>query len=175
MQFVAAPFAVQFGAPRIFSSVLYFHRDLPVEASKAYSSPSLDPTNTLPSNTSGDDSISPAVVKLQPLAPFTRFRQYTLLSPEPMKTCPATTAGEDFTGPAVLKDQSKPGLLGRVPDAIPVSAWLPRNIGQSAALTASAVSATTGRRYFIRPGMNLHSISHEEAWSKRKYVYVLNQ
>src|SRR6266536_60639 len=50
-----------------------------------------------------------------------------------MKTRPSTIAADDLTGPPVLKLQSSDNLSGRFPAATPVSAGLPRNIGQLAA------------------------------------------
>src|SRR5207244_6407999 len=75
-------------------------------------------------------------------------------SPEPMKTRPPTIAADDFTGPPVLKLQSSDNLSGRIPAATPVSAGLPRNIGQSApldaALPASSFSDASAARTATR-------------------------
>src|SRR5256885_8154771 len=47
-----------------------------------------------------------------------------------MNTRPSTIAAEDLTGPPVLKLQSNDNLSGKAPEATPVRAGLPRNIGQ---------------------------------------------
>src|SRR5205823_1899570 len=72
-------------------------------------------------------------------------------SPEPMNTRPSTIAADDLTGPPVLKLQSSDNLSGKVPVATPVSAGLPRNIGQLASLALTLVASepadtTVGQR-----------------------------
>src|SRR5437867_12740505 len=64
-----------------------------------------------------------------------------------MTNRPSTMAADDLTGPPVLKLQRSDNLSGKVPAATPVSAGLPRNIGQLAPLAlllpASEPSDTT--------------------------------
>src|ERR1700745_442436 len=54
-----------------------------------------------------------------------------------MKTRPPVIAADDLTGPPVLKLQRRDNLSGRFPGATPVSAGLPRNMGQEAPLGAA--------------------------------------
>src|SRR5205809_3858616 len=82
----------QFGAPRILSPVSYFQTGLPLAASTARSELSVEPKNTLPSSTSGDESTGPPVLAAQPFLPLAKPNAHTLPSPEPRNTGPSTTA-----------------------------------------------------------------------------------
>src|SRR3954453_8750060 len=84
--------------------------------------------------TRGEDSIGPPVLKLQTFFPSAKFSPYTCSSVEPTNTLPPWIAADDFTAPPVLKLQSNSSFAGKLPSAIPNNPWLPRNIGQSAAL-----------------------------------------
>src|SRR5437762_7862036 len=55
-----------------------------------------------------------------------------MLSPEPMNTRPSTIDADDLTGPPDCKLQSNDNLSGSEPEATPVRAGLPRNMGQFA-------------------------------------------
>src|SRR5262249_16836265 len=109
----------------ILSPVSYFHFKTPVATSRAYRQPSRAPTKTLSWRTSGDDSISPPVLKAHSFWPLARFNAYKLPSLEPMNTRLLTTAAEDLTGPAVLKRQRSAGFSGSDPPAMPRRAGPP--------------------------------------------------
>src|SRR5437762_13051624 len=62
----------QFGAPRILSPVSYFQTGLPLAASTAYSELSVEPKNTLPSSTNGEESTGPPVLAAQIFFPLVK-------------------------------------------------------------------------------------------------------
>jgi len=62
-----------------------------------------------------------------------------------MNTRPSTTAADDLTGPPVLKLQSNDNFSASAPEAMPVRAGFPRNMGQFAPLAGPPSEARDAR------------------------------
>src|SRR5437016_7019621 len=157
---------------------------LPVAASSAYRTPSLDPMKTFCSFTSGEDSIGPPVLNAQTRLPSATFSAYTFSSVEPTKTRFCVMAAEDLTAPPVLKVQTEANFGGKLPSATPIRAGPPRNIGQSAASAtlparqSSPPPQRTKRADFLKASKKVTAVNSKEVSARKmgganeKYSHV---
>src|SRR5438093_4964175 len=77
------------------------HVSVPVTVSKAWSSPSWDPTYTTPPDTAGLAVMEPPVAALHRRIPVTASTAYSRWSSDPRYTTRSTTVGENRTRPPV--------------------------------------------------------------------------